>query len=409
MGFDRIVIDSAGIRSRASASLLPSANDPSQIAAMTSSSPTPMRWAPTDPAMRQPCPSCGSEIEYRPGVLVGRGDHAGAIALSPDRSHPCANRDDLCGICTTQVPQRAWQLRLGSGDQQQSDAAWWSAPHTTPALVPCDAADVEPTEWVVGPMAELADKAIVTKFFALAAGPLRELAEHGVDPLDLLLLALNCAPKRGDLRAADRSRKKGNLQTGRDDLASVDVQDRIAEAIKHSNAAATALRRLPPITLWLAPEAPRSGNTSQPHESADLADVLGDGGQPLDRSDPNKAGAFPVDVDNAGRAKALADDLDNFAARLSTANHHLKRTGGRPVEQAENSFILGFADLVHGSMRDDPQKAAEPPRWFDRQASQIFEVVFGRCVDIADYMKTRQRLMKSRATGPSAAEGHTNA
>jgi hypothetical protein len=265
------------------------------------------------------------------------------------------------------------------------------------------------------------------------------LSEAGIDSRAVLALGLRHAPRAGDLRAIERARAKTHDGRGRahrrggpctclwcrtferpslvpehsacqaacscdlcDEVAAnlvgtalglygrmpADILRRYQRAIRASRRATDALSDLPSFAVWVrdagpATKAAKSLTLDEPRGRRRLVIANpSDPGAILWQFDGHEAGEL------AAKSLQMAEDLEAFAASL-------RQPKGRPVEKAENDWIVGFAMLV----RDASAKrgVVTPRSWLDAAGSDLSDLFFGCRMAQGEYARTRQRLMQNTA------------
>jgi hypothetical protein len=266
---------------------------------------------------------------------------------------------------------------------------------------------------------------------------LAKLDGAGVERNAVLALGLQCAPRALDVRAIERARAKTHTGRGREprrggnctclscrtferpslapehspcrtacacdacemvarDLVATafgrygrtppDTLQRVQRAAAASRRAAKAIGDLPDFMFWVrdagpAPTGARSLTLDEPRGRRRV--VL------TDPSDPEAITWWPFE---AAEARAHAAWLQQLATALDAFSGSLRQPKGRPVERAENAWILGFALLVREA--NAIRRKGPPGSWLDDVGCALFKLFFGWEMSLSEYKRTRQRLMR---------------
>jgi hypothetical protein len=235
---------------------------------------------------------------------------------------------------------------------------------------------------------DTADPHFVPKFLALADGPLRQLHDAGLDPGEVFDLCLSVAPRDWILQIS-----RTEIEGGRRILTKLFEWFRLVEP------------RLRQVVLSVSiPEQastadhPNKSETRRPLIPADLAamlEVVKEVREDAGRSTSQMASSDKLD--RSGREIALPPfridasllaSLHIIEQQLQVLSEWQMRPEGKPRKPLENTFIRKFAEMARS-------KAGGP---LDGIARALFEVTFGRSIDLTTYTRRRAELEASTAS-----------
>jgi hypothetical protein len=223
---------------------------------------------------------------------------------------------------------------------------------------------------------DTADKHFVPKFLALADGPLRQLHDAGLDPGKVFDLCLSVAPRdwtpelsRTDIEGGRRLLKKLRewIRLVGPRLLEIQLSVSIPD-----EASTTDLLKNNEVRRPLA------------HE--DLAAML-----EVIKEVHEDDGRLTSQIESSDKLERLGreislppfrESLRTFEQQLEVFLEWLKRAEGKPRKPPENTFIRKFAGMARA-------KAGRP---LDSIGTALFEVTFGRSIDLTSYTRRKAEL-----------------
>jgi hypothetical protein len=229
---------------------------------------------------------------------------------------------------------------------------------------------------------DTADKHFLPKFLALAEGPLRQLHDAGLDSGKVFDLCLSVAPRDWTPEIS-----RTEIEGGRRLL------DKFFEWIRSVG------QRLPQVQLSVSipdeastTDRPKNIEIRRPLAHADLVAMLeviqevreGDrhSTSQVESSEKTEKSGREISLPPFRIDDSLLGSLDTFEQQLEVLSEWLKRPEGKPRKPLENTFIRKFAEMARS-------KAGAP---LDGIARALFEVTFGRSIDLTSYTRRRSEL-----------------